>query len=330
MNWNETLTALNYYLADLYFDQDRARRIAKVAGLKTGLIDFDGDAYTIWFNILEFASANEQRLQQLLSAVTLPNEKGGDDEYLKGVLENLKAGKLPIATPKLAPNDWKGSVDSGNLEKLMSSKSTLLPISFLERGVECAKSVARIDLGNSFGTGFLVQGNFLITNNHVLPNADAARRAKAQFNYQTNWNGNALALEAFDLDADQFVTSKDLDCSIVKVNQNPNATYGQLELSQQAAQVEDFVNIIQHPAGGPKQIAMYHNVVAYADDLYIQYLTDTLEGSSGSPVFNSDWKVTALHHRGGNIREPGTNLPVRRNEGINILKVVELLTPLLP
>jgi hypothetical protein len=35
---------------------------------------------------------------------------------------------------------------------------------------------------------------------------------------------------------------------------------------------------------------------------YLQYTTDTLPGSSGSPVFNDDWEVVALHHGGGHLK----------------------------
>jgi V8-like Glu-specific endopeptidase len=47
-------------------------------------------------------------------------------------------------------------------------------------------------------------------------------------------------------------------------------------------------------------------------------LTDTLPGSSGSPVFNSSWQVVALHHSGGWLPEPGTNRVSFRNEGIHV------------
>jgi hypothetical protein len=45
-----------------------------------------------------------------------------------------------------------------------------------------------------------------------------------------------------------------------------------------------------------KKIGMVHNVVRYVGDA-IRYRTDTEEGSSGSPVFNEQWQVVALHHR---------------------------------
>ena len=170
----------------------------------------------------------------------------------------------------------------------MGSVSTLQPISFLEQGLTCARAVARIVVGNTVGTGFLVANNYLITNNHVLPNSAAAATAKVQFNFQQNWLGNDLQFDSFALAPDAgFVTSTDkpatklLDYTIVKLAEDANAAHGQLSFSDEPAVKDDFVCIIQHPAGGPKQIALYHNVVTFANDTVVQYLTDTLPGSSG-------------------------------------------------
>ena len=52
----------------------------------------------------------------------------------------------------------------------------------------------------------------------------------------------------------------------------------------------DPVNIIQHPEGGPKRYATVNNrLLDLRDDGFLLYETDTLEGSSGSPVFNQHW-----------------------------------------
>jgi V8-like Glu-specific endopeptidase len=63
--------------------------------------------------------------------------------------------------------------------------------------------------------------------------------------------------------------------------------------------VGDDVFVIQHPRGGPKQIVMANNEVDFVDDTIVHYSTDTLPGSSGSPVFDWQWRLVALHHEGG-------------------------------
>jgi V8-like Glu-specific endopeptidase len=54
----------------------------------------------------------------------------------------------------------------------------------------------------------------------------------------------------------------------------------------------------------------------------IQYLADTLVGSSGSPVFNESAEIIAIHHSGGWLYEPSTSLAYFRNEGIRIAAIL--------
>lgn len=95
--------------------------------------------------------------------------------------------------------------------------------------------------------------------------------------------------------------------------------------------MNDIIPIIQHPNGMPKQICIGHNSLKYIDEERIQYLTDTLPGSSGSPVFNSNWELIGLHSKGGNVCEPRTGKVFFRNEGINIRAIEKFIkdeTPL--
>ncbi len=342
MAWNKALNALIYRLSDLYFDSREARLLADRGGLDVADIEFDGNVRNYWQNILRYANNrdegadNHDLIISLLETITSPEERGKKDDFLKTVLDNYKTGKTSDDKGPSADEDWQEPESPEQLEKLMGSASTLQPISFLEQGLICARAVARIVVGNTVGTGFLVGNNYLITNNHVIPNSVAAATAKVQFNYQQNWQGSDLQFECFGLTPDAgFITSTDskstdlLDFTIVKISGNVNPVYGELFFSDEPAQKDDFVSIIQHPAGGPKQIALYHNVVTFANDRVVQYLTDTLPGSSGAPVFNDKWEVVALHHSGGWIKEPGVAQSVYRNEGINGQRIQEILDRLI-
>jgi V8-like Glu-specific endopeptidase len=209
----------------------------------------------------------------------------------------------------------------------MGKESTFLPISFLEVGTQRSRSVARVRLaGGAAGTGILTRNNILVTNHHVIANQEQASGAVVQFNYQQTALGLDVEPTPFSLEPDSgFATSAEDDWTLVRVSGDPNLAWGAIEIGPVDVAQRQHVNIIQHPGGGPKQIALYHNIVAYADEKRIQYLTDTLPGSSGSPVFDDQWRVVALHHSGGWILEPGTKEPVFRNEGININIVVAAL-----
>jgi hypothetical protein len=158
----------------------------------------------------------------------------------------------------------------------------------------------------------------------VLPSAEVAAASPVQFNYQQTRHGLDLTPEVHRLaPSEGFATSKEDDWTAVRLASDPDATWGTLTPQSTPAQKEDFLNIIQHPGGGPKQIALYRNAVVYADDRIVQYLTDTMPGSSGSPCFNDRWEVVALHHSGGWLREPGGKEPFFRNEGIQMGVVMQ-------
>ncbi|MBF0198136.1 MAG: DNA/RNA non-specific endonuclease [Planctomycetes bacterium] len=62
--------------------------------------------------------------------------------------------------------------------------------------------------------------------------------------------------------------------------------------------ISEKVNIIQHPGGRPKQLALRDNKVTDLFDEFIHYQADTEPGSSGAPVYNDQWEIVALHHSG--------------------------------
>jgi V8-like Glu-specific endopeptidase len=328
MDWNHQLTALNYFLANMYDEKEEAKRVTEQGGLEKIHIKFSEQAITNWYNILKYAALEENKIISFLSFITdTPQEKGYKNEFLKGIIENIRQHTIS----KYGPNtsiSWKSdTITEAEKEKLMGNRSNILPISFLEIGMDCSKAVARVKVGNELGTGFLIANNWFVTNNHVLNSLSAAQNASIQFNYQLSKNGNYIEHENCELDPGEghFFTDEKDDWTIVKAKGNLNQKYGALRLTKKTVNKTDFVNIIQHPEGGPKQIALYNNMVTYCDENIVQYLTDTLPGSSGSPVFNTDWEVVALHFSGGWTAEPGNINSVYRNEGINIQKIVKVL-----
>lgn len=227
------------------------------------------------------------------------------------------------ASGSLPSGDWNAADTFHPIpyEKIVGLNN-LLNIAWLSQGLLLAGAVARVRLPNGFGTGFLISQELLLTNHHVFPDARTAASATIEFNYQDNWSGTLQPVRSFTVDSSKFQTNAELDYSIVRVNGAPGELFGYLDLATAAdAAVNDYVSIIQHPLGGPKQVSLTDNKVSAVFDNKVQYATDTEPGSSGSPVFNQAWQLVALHHAGGGLAGPdGTKYFT--NEGIAISAVI--------
>jgi V8-like Glu-specific endopeptidase len=236
-------------------------------------------------------------------------------EFLDFVQRKQTRADLPFATspiPIEAPGDSR-------LEKIFGT-SHLRSISWLLRGLNAARSVCRVLTPEGLGTGFLICGNRILTNHHVLPDARIASSSEVEFNYQEDSDNRVGPVSRYHLNPQSLVADEVLDYAIVEVHDQapvPIERWGPLPLAPQAAvRVGDHVTIIQHPSGGLKQIAITANQVVNIFEHRLQYTTDTLPGSSGSPVFNDDWKVIAIHHAGGNLVANARGDRMFANEGI--------------
>ncbi|HUQ02620.1 MAG TPA: serine protease [Kofleriaceae bacterium] len=299
-------------LADLYYRDADIQRIVVASGLKPAYIEWDARPVNTWTSVVREAT-NRGVLERVLDTALLeyPDHPG---------LLAAKAGALRRipGTPAL---DWV-EPSPETFEKIIGSND-LLPFWFLERAHELGRAVGLVKLADgSAGTGFLVGVNLVLTNNHVAPSAAAMDGASFVLNYQETKRGADAKTYTVAFDAaNGFATHLEHDWSLVRLADAPGAEWGTVEVEPREASVGSAVYIIQHPGGGPKHIALGDNRVTYAGKGVVQYLTDTLPGSSGSPVFDRTLRLVALHHSGGHLREPGTKKLQFRNEGIAISEV---------
>lgn len=198
-----------------------------------------------------------------------------------------------------------------NLERILGAND-LVNVYFLQDALLISKTVGRIWICDSAGVlrgyanGFMVSPTLMLTNYHVLQDAETAGYSKIEFNYQLDDQDRLTAPELFQLDPDTFYYSfENLDFAIVAVKQQSSSGavlsqfgYNHLSMDEGKAIISQWLNIIQHPAGMPKQVGLRGNQLIDILDDFIHYQTDTAPGSSGSPVYNERWEVVALHHSG--------------------------------
>jgi len=312
---------------------ERSRlQILELAGLKqlAPMIDLSGASFVAVSEIISYL-CNYGRLTHDHEAVglflnTLKGFVGiQQQEFLDRLLTKYDM-MMPIASlPEVA--QWQGGETPADVLEKIIGENTLRPIAFLQRGLEVARSTAYIGVHSSderwSGTGFLVTEDLLLTNNHVLPSADLLKNALFRFNYEDDFLGHAQTSYEYSAKPDgSYYTNQELDYTLVQLDGKPGQKWGWLPLWPRNIQRRQRVNIIQHPAGRPKEISFQNNFVEYVGGNVVQYVTSTLNGSSGSPVLNDGWEVVALHHAGGNITEPSTQRRYFRNEGILIEKIL--------
>lgn len=240
------------------------------------------------------------------------------------------------------------------LEAVLGTTTDFLPVSFLELGRRRASAVARVVVRRPTpdgpaavgrGTGVLVAPDVLMTNHHVLPDAEHARVSLVEFGYELDVLGNELPADRWELAPDDlFLTSPwaALDTTLVRVARKhgraPGEVYGQAQLEPEPGKVAvgEPVCLVQHPDGRRKEVVLLQSsVTELFQEGFLHYTSDTLEGSSGSPVFTVTWDLVALHHRGV-VERDAQGRPVSQdgryaylaNEGIRVSAIAAWLDAL--
>jgi hypothetical protein len=209
---------------------------------------------------------------------------------------------------------------------------------WLERLTRIERQVCRVEHGgNSVGTGFLVGPAAVLTNWHVVEDAQrqgALSNLACRFDYLAlpggaRQPGTVIPLGPEGcLDASPYApaeltrtpdvpppTANELDYALLRLDQPigeltaNGAPRGWIELPSTPPSLEPGAPllIVQHPDGAPMKLALDTAAVIgrWAANMRIRYRTNTDPGSSGSPCFTMDWDLAALHHYGDPAwREP--------------------------
>lgn len=204
----------------------------------------------------------------------------------------------------------------GAAERIINGNNEMVHVHFLSRALRASKTVARISLkdaaGNvrAEGTGSMISPTLLLTNWHVFKTPDMAARGVAEFGYELDFTGLEQQVELRTTpDPTRFYASDpQLDVAVVALVDAPAVGANPLTDAEDAITVGSFVNVIQHPEGQRKQIALRENRVLERHADLLWYAADTMPGSSGAPVFNDQFVLVALHRKSIPKTKDGTVL----------------------
>ncbi len=247
--------------------------------------------------------------------------------FLEGLFRTYPLDEAVSAQPAI--DTWRGTTNPDDITEKIIGENTLRDIFLLELALAAGQAVVRIR-NTYYGTGFLCGDNIIMTNHHVIPDEVTAQGSEFTFFYELdNQQQERMSHTVEAVPDGLFFTDADLDVTLVQIGDVPDDVQP-LTLKQARLKRDERVSIIQHPGGHYKKISMQNNFVAYADANVLQYTTSTEPGSSGSPVFNDNFEVIAIHHSGGMLSEPGNMRRYLRNAGttmIAALRAVQKANP---
>ncbi len=215
--------------------------------------------------------------------------------------------------------------------------------------------------GNAAGTGFLVGADAMLTNYHVLESVlkepTLAKKVTCRFDYKvladkSRVEGVVIGLHSTDwnLDFSKYSaaeqtrnpdnpppTQDELDYALVRLTRRlgeetaaprggaagPRRGWLTIPVNAPVFIPKMPLMIAQHPDGKPLKLAVDTESVigVNAGGTRVRYATNTEAGSSGSPVFDLDWNLIALHHLG----DPAYDHPPAYNQGVPIDKIRDRL-----
>lgn len=312
---------------------------ADKAGVDTMFINPNQPPALIWYDILQTAASHGVLRNLVKQTAERLNPSSTFLTFLQNLLADQPAptGDEP-RTADGAPHFLTDNDEISEPEALLYQDDLMIQmgevpalINTLQTLVTLSPSVCKLSVSfngaQKRGTAFRIGPDMLLTNWHVLHRTDDDTKAKAvtaEFGYEDNGAGGVIAATPVACDVGSIVTSKEDDWAVVKTSDPLHDSWPIVKLSESVEPVKgSAAYIIQHPAGERKRLGFVRNTVSAFNDRTVHYLTDTKEGSSGSPVFDAKGKLIALHHSGGRPQEVIGKPPVKKNEGIRISKILE-------
>lgn len=252
-------------------------------------------------------------------------------QRLQGFLEQRWVLNPDEQEPTDYPVELPGPYSDVQLEGFLPRPlSYEADVGTLRRGLQFANGVCKIAFSDrpTTGTGVLIAPDLVLTNYHVLGKqvtdaenlAGKAKTLLFEFGFVSQEHPNPFSPDTLTVDPSKPLVAASppyqLDYALLRVEPKiRDAAYDYIKPVSlpdilPALKEKDGLNVLQHPAGNVMQISLSASGVVQVDPAggRVWYVNRTHGGSSGSPCFNSEWQMVALHHasmsRGfGSVRE---------------------------
>jgi hypothetical protein len=270
----------------------------------------DGSLRDTVFKLIEWAQAHDM-IDQLVNAARSANP---GNPALREFAEEF--GFAPASpSPKI-------------VEKVVAESNSFLDVDAWRVGlIEVEPTVCRIEVPH-YGTGFLVGPSTVMTVFHVIAGllkettGSVAQAATLRFGYKTSADGKTMIQgQEYKLADDWLIDSsptEQLDYALLRVEGAPgdDPVGGQAgapprrwlrPATEHVFRRGDPLFMMQHPYAGPLKLSLSTDAIigVNADKTRVRYGINAEPGSSGSPCFNENWQLIAMHH--GSFKDETTN-----------------------
>lgn len=306
----------------IFVDATLEKNLAVIAGV--------GKHGTVIFHLIQWAIAKGY-IDDIILALARDTKNSAIQRFCGRILQQRLslntsdgwAGKSPL---DFQPADWNLDISNEELQVFLPKQFSFeADVGMLQRGLDLANSVCKITFADrppeACGTGVLIAPGLVLTNYHVLSLKDGvdlneiARFARFEFGYISPKSDETGRIQTLKAAEDEAVIRSSpihqLDYAVLRLSSDEDFSIEPVPFDASSQLMpESPLNMLQHPEGVQMKVSLSNNGVVKTDDTrgLVLYVNSTKRGSSGSPCFDREWKLVALHHKEvttsfGSIRE---------------------------
>lgn len=277
------------------------------------------------------AKPNIQQIYRRYAEVVLDEATRGAVQHAQFALLDSYGLLPPIAVQTGPEASSVMPLDGGFQRRVNELLPAFDPMPWVEQMLRQMRRVCRVEVdGIARATGFLVGPDVIMTNHHVLRSLISGQASGARisclFEYWSTagklgsegtrvvarepWRDWHVASSPPSEDEDAGATVDQLDFVVVRLTRRfgeepvvvGGAPRGWIYIPKIEANLAPGtpIAILQHPARERMKVAFDTKGVIEVNSARtrVRYLTNTAEGASGSPCFDLNWSLVALHHYG--------------------------------